>query len=316
MNLRIEDLVDLDALVAERAGAGGEVPTVRRIPTFAEFVPVIEGAVPAPSRRVYGTYWRKIVEVWGERRLDKVTVSDVQGLFEFVKAGVVVRRSGNGGQGAAEHTYNALLCLYRYAMDEELLSVRQNVMLRVTKPKRVRSRRHSLDPELVAKIQEVASTTGNDLGLDALLLRLHIGTAARRGGALGLRLRDLDREQCLVLLREKGMTSRWQPVSPTLMDTLVDHAHQRGARDEDSPVLRYHDGTPLTRKRYETLWGRVTSTQLSPHLQVNGTAAINAANGITRNNRMTTISVSVRGCASSGFGAAVVDEVIEALPDW
>lgn len=269
MNLRIEDLVDLDALVAERAGAGGgEAPTVRPVPTFAEFVPMVAGAVPAPSRRVYGTYWRKIVAVWGGRRLDEVTVSDVQGLFEFVKAGVVVRRSGNGGQGAAEHTYNALLCLYRYAMDEELLSVRQNVMLRVAKPKRVRSRRHSLDPDLVATIQEVASTTGNDPGLDALLLRFHIETAARRGGALGLRLRDLDREQCLVLLREKGMTSRWQPVSPTLMDTLAHHAHQRGARDEDSPVLRYHNGTPLTRKRYETLWGRIGKHVDTVHTQM------------------------------------------------
>ncbi|WP_202919034.1 hypothetical protein [Saccharothrix deserti] len=73
----------------------------------------------------------------------------------------------------------------------------------------------------------------------------------RRGGALGLRLRlrDLDRDRCLILLREKGMTSRWQPVSPTLMDSLVHHAHQRGAREPDSPVLRYHDGNPLTRKR-------------------------------------------------------------------
>jgi hypothetical protein len=42
-------------------------------------------------------------------------------------------------------------------------------------------------------------------------------TACRRGGALALRPRDLDREQCLVLLREKGETFRWQPVSPTLM---------------------------------------------------------------------------------------------------
>ncbi|WP_447002514.1 tyrosine-type recombinase/integrase [Saccharothrix isguenensis] len=258
MNLRVEDLVDLDALVAGRAeaGGGGAVP-VGRVPTFAEFVPVVSGAVPAPSRRVYGTYWRKIVAVWGGRRLDEITVSDVQGLFESVRAGVVVRRSGNGGQGAAEHTYNALLCLYRYAVEEEILTVRQNVMLRVGKPKRVRSRRHSLDPALVAKIQEIASTTGNDPELDALLLRFHIETAARRGGALGLRLRDLDAERCLVLLREKGATFRWQPVSPPLMASLLHHAHRRGAREQDSPVLRYLDGDPLTRKRYETLWGRI-----------------------------------------------------------
>jgi hypothetical protein len=43
--------------------------------------------------------------------------------------------------------------------------------------------------------------------------------ACRRGGALALRPRNLDPDQCLVLLREKGETVRWQPVSPTLMPT-------------------------------------------------------------------------------------------------
>jgi len=42
-------------------------------------------------------------------------------------------------------------------------------------------------------------------------------TACRRGGALALRRADLDPDQCLVLLQEKGETVRWQPDSPTLM---------------------------------------------------------------------------------------------------
>ena len=41
--------------------------------------------------------------------------------------------------------------------------------------------------------------------------------------ALGVNL-DLDPEQCLILLREKGDTVRWQPVSPTLMRHLQRHA--------------------------------------------------------------------------------------------
>jgi integrase/recombinase XerC len=67
----------------------------------------------------------------------------------------------------------------------------------------------------LAQINEVAAVIGNDPDLDTLLLRLHIETACRRGGALSLRPADLDPEQCLVLLREKGETVRWQPVSPT-----------------------------------------------------------------------------------------------------
>ncbi|WP_327097000.1 hypothetical protein OIE68_45275 [Nocardia vinacea] len=48
----------------------------------------------------------------------------------------------------------------------------------------------------------------NDPDLDALILRLHIETACRRGGALTLRLNDLDPEQCLIYLREKDGSDR------------------------------------------------------------------------------------------------------------
>ena len=51
------------------------------------------------------------------------------------------------------------------------------------------------------------------------------------GGALALRPIDLDPDQCLILLREKGETQRWQPVSPTLMAHLQHHARRRRARD-------------------------------------------------------------------------------------
>ena len=68
-----------------------------------------------------------------------------------------------------------------------------------------------------------AAITGNDPELDSLLLRLHTETACRCGGALALRCCNLDSEQCLIRLREKGETVRWQPVSPTLMHQLLAH---------------------------------------------------------------------------------------------
>ena len=81
----------------------------------------------------------------------------------------------------------------------------------------------------LAEINQVAATTGNDPELDTLLLRLHTETACRRGGALALRPADLDPDQCLILLREKGETVRWQPVSPTLMTRLIQHGQERHA---------------------------------------------------------------------------------------
>jgi integrase len=101
-----------------------------------------------------------------------------------------------------------------------------------------------------------AGTTGNDPELDGLLLEIHHQTACRRGGALALRPCDLDTEQCLLRLREKGETVRWQPVSPSLMADLREHTGSRGGGN-DQQLLRYRDGRPITARRYDHLWLRL-----------------------------------------------------------
>jgi integrase/recombinase XerC len=88
------------------------------------------------------------------------------------------------------------------------------------------SRGHDLR---LAEICQAAADGGDDPELDTLLLRLHTETACRRGGALALRPDDLDSGQCLIRLREKGETVRWQPVSPTLMARLTEHGQERHA---------------------------------------------------------------------------------------
>jgi integrase/recombinase XerC len=68
-------------------GATGRPPA----PTFAEYVPVVAKTVSDPSRRAYGSYWKRIVEQWGGRRLDEPTPSEVKQLGEHVRANAVVR---------------------------------------------------------------------------------------------------------------------------------------------------------------------------------------------------------------------------------
>jgi integrase len=109
------------------------------------------------------------------------------------------------------------------------MSADANPARKVTKPRRLPSTRRAVPDTRLAEINQVAVSTGNDPALDALLLRLHTETACRRGGALALCPSDLDPDQCLIRLREKGETVRWQPVSPTLMAHLQRHAAQRGA---------------------------------------------------------------------------------------
>ena len=69
----------------------------RAVPTFAAYVPVVAEGVGAGTRRVYGSYWNRIVEAWGERRLDEPTPSDVARLVEHVRTHVVARRNARGG---------------------------------------------------------------------------------------------------------------------------------------------------------------------------------------------------------------------------
>lgn len=146
-----------------------------------------------------------------------------------------------------------------------------NPAAKVAKQARLSSTRSALADDRIAELVEAASTTGNDPELDALIVRLHIETACRRGGALGLRPMDLDVEQCLIMLREKGGTFRWQPVSPTLMQYLVRHATERRAPG-DGQLLRYANTQPVSRRRYDYLWQRlgkilpwVATQQVSAH---------------------------------------------------
>jgi integrase/recombinase XerC len=227
------------------------------VPTFAEYVPVVSAAVTVGTRKAYGTYWNRVVEHWGDRHLDEPTPSEIRQLMTLVvKAGAVQRRNSRGGRSSQEHLVGALRCLYRHAEDDGLIDEKGNPARKVDKPRRLPSTRRAVPDTRLAEINQVAATTGDDPELDTLILRLHTETARRRGGALALRPADLDREQSLVLLREKGETVRWQPVSPTLMAGLVRHAEERHA-PPDGRLLRYRDGRQVTHPPYDGLWARI-----------------------------------------------------------
>ncbi|GAA2219080.1 hypothetical protein GCM10010429_51800 [Micromonospora olivasterospora] len=225
-------------------------------PTFAEYVPVVSAAVTAGTRRAYGSYWNRVLEHWGQRRLDEPTPSEIEQLAEYVKTHVVARRNARGGRSAAEHLIAALRCLYKRAVADGFIAAADNPALKVAKPRRLPSTRRAVADSRLAEINAVAASTGDDPALDSLLLRLHTETACRRGGALALRPVDLDPDQCLILLREKGDTVRWQPVSPTLMRYLQRHAEERYATGMGQ-LLRYRNGQPITYRRYDHLWVRI-----------------------------------------------------------
>ena len=232
-------------------------PASAEFPLIADYIPLVEKAVTKGTRRVYGPYWAKVVREWGHRRVNEPTALEISQLAEQVRAGAVQRRNARGGRGAAEHLIGALRCMYRYLVADGILTQAENPAARAEKPRRLRSARMALPDSRLDELCRVASTTGNDPALDALLLRLHMETACRRGGALALAPDDLDPEQCLIRLREKGETVRWQPVSPTLMRHLLAHGESRGGLGNGQRLLRYANGRPITKKRYEYLWRRL-----------------------------------------------------------
>jgi hypothetical protein len=151
----------------------------------------------------------------------------------------------------------AARAIYNRAIADGLIDPTASPAHRVVKPRRLPSIRRALSPQELEQINLAARTSSNDVVLDALLLRLHTETACRRGGALGLQLADLDTENGLVQLTEKGSTLRWQPITLDLATHLDEHARSRGAVAPTDALLRYRNGQAITSRRYDHLWKRI-----------------------------------------------------------
>jgi integrase/recombinase XerC len=108
------------------------------VPTFADYVPVVSATVTEGTRRAYGSYWNRVTEQWGARRLDEPTPSEIKQLVAYVRANVVPRRNARGGRSAAENLIAALRCLYKHAEDDGLIDERDNPARKVPKPRRCR----------------------------------------------------------------------------------------------------------------------------------------------------------------------------------
>ena len=191
-------------------------------PTFAEYIPVVSALVSDGCRKAYGSYWNRVVDQWGSRRIDEPTPSEIRQLVQHVRANVVPRRNSRGGRSAAEHLIAALRCLYKHAEEDGLINPADNPARKVEKPRRLPSTRRAVADKRLAEINHAAATTGDDPELDTLLLRLHTETACRRGGALALRPQDLDPG---AVPDPAARERRDRPVAASLT-----HSHGRPAR--------------------------------------------------------------------------------------
>ena len=141
--------VEAALVLLERMGLSpadlAAVPQPREpVPTFAEYVPVVSAALSAGTRRAYGSYWNRVVDQWGDRRLDEPTPSEIRQLMVYDKTHVVARRNARGGRSAEEHLVAALRCLYKRAEDDGLIAEADNPARKVAKPRRLPSTRRAV----------------------------------------------------------------------------------------------------------------------------------------------------------------------------
>jgi integrase/recombinase XerC len=113
---------------------------------------MVSAAVTAGTRRAYGSYWNRVLEHWGERRLDEPTPSEIRQLMSYVKTHVVARRNARGGRSATEHLVAALRCLYKHAEDDGYITQSENPARKVDKPRRLLSTRRAVTDDRLAEI--------------------------------------------------------------------------------------------------------------------------------------------------------------------
>jgi integrase/recombinase XerC len=199
------------------------------------------------------------------------------------------------GRSAVEHLRNAASALYKLALGDDLPGVRRNLAAELTVKPRVPVEARAYTPEQLEELwQAIFTSGGSDPDLDMLIVWVILETGARRGGPVGLVISDLKFHAGRIRLGEKNGKADDQPASAELLAVLLAHALRRGdivlsappgldpadvtvadvmdrrvVLRTDAPVLYYRPKLveangetrrvphPLTKKRYETLWGRL-----------------------------------------------------------
>lgn len=126
-------------------------------------------------------------------------------------------------------------------------------------PVRQDSRRFALSAMQVQQLLVVAGNTGRDRELDSLLIMFHYITGARREGALNLTVGDLLQDRLLgVELDEKMARKRRVPIMPKLQWRIEMLVKDRSDwNTPEAPVLVQRNGSPSTRRRYNSLLERL-----------------------------------------------------------
>lgn len=198
-----------------------------------------------------------IIEIANDSQSSAHKTRELRNQKRIEKGLPLLENTGNKSYNACLEAISALL---RKAVDDELIPV--NLVASIKRKRHVQKPRHGLTLEQTNQIFDVVLNGGNDPILDYLIIWTLAETACRSGGLLKIQLGDINTDRNSITIYEKGSTTREQPITEELMNSLITFAKSRGAKKKEDSVFRYLPdengfGKPLTARRFDTLWGRI-----------------------------------------------------------
>lgn len=230
---------------------------VSTAPTHREFAVLAEAACSKGSRRTYRTTFRRLVARFADVPVDQVTTAQLSAMATEVRLAAQEAHGGTG-VGAEEGFIRGCRFFYRLAVKQGHRS--SNPADQVDYSRRNPRVRRALTTAEMQQVYAAVEATSRDPLLDLLLLDFHRDTAARQGGAVALRIRDINYGRGSVLLREKNDKEREVPCARDILRRIETQWRNRTPDLSDDRAFRYPNGRPLTRRRYNTLFGKVHDT--------------------------------------------------------
>jgi len=238
--------------------------------TVAAYSPRVRTLCPVKSRPTYAAGFDRLASRFGTYPLTAVRLVHLEQQRDEVRRQVgeaqvqrALRRrrqlrsydADAHGHGAAENYVRAARFFFSAAVKDELLVV--SPAARLEAPIRPAAPERALTEAELQDLRRVAAETGRDPELDVLLIDFIRETAARREGVLNLRRAHLHHRQRAVTLTEKRGSTRTLPLSGSTLSRLDSFSQGRGGIQPHDQVFRYHDGSPLTRRRFNSLFDRL-----------------------------------------------------------
>lgn len=232
----------------ERLALSLERSPVPRVCSFAEEV---KGLLLGRTLTAYSSHLDHLVDALGERRLDEVSLLDLEQLAIEVRQVALANERSKHGFGAQETFVNA--CRFMFACAVKAGHLRESPATGLCRPRRRRTMRRALDESELTALFDAVLATSRDPDLDLLVLAFARETACRREGILNLSAGDLQSTPS-VLLYEKFEERREIPVTAHLLQALA--AHRASRAPTCDRVFHYADGSCMTERRFDSIFLR------------------------------------------------------------